>query len=163
MATQEKISGTEKARQYWRELIDASRLRDSGVWCDAEGIAVVLSCPVECVGYVAELDTHRESDTVSESNFMVAVDMLNAADPTREAFTVQRFSHSLVGWIDHVFVDTRNAAVCDVVNRISDALAAYPVLNEDHWCEHEWQRDHPDPGVCYSDAGDDCPCRESRA
>jgi hypothetical protein len=159
MAQGMRTSGVDYARGYWRELVNRSRDNAYGVWCDAEGIAAALSCPVECVGFVAELDTHRES----ESNFMVAVDMLNVADPTREAFTVQRFSHSLVGWIDHVFVDTRNAAVCEVVNRISDALAAYPVLNEHHWCEHEWQRDHPEPGVCYSDAGDDCPCRESRA
>lgn len=149
-------SGVHEARGYWYQLIDRSAMRDSGVVCNAQGIADALGCDIENVAYLALLDQPRDADTVTESNFMVAVDMLNAADPTGDAFTVQRWSHSLCGYIDHVFVDTRNEAVCAVVNDIADALASYPVLNEHHWCEHEWNVLHRD-GECHA-ATIECEC-----
>lgn len=154
-------SGVHEARGYWYQLMESSATYDSGVVCNAQGIADALSCEIKDVAYLAWLDTPRDADTVTESNLMVMVDMLNVADPSRESFTVQRWSSSYCGWIEHVFVDTRNAAVCEVVNDTRERLVDYPVLNEHHWVEHEWNVLHRD-GECYA-ATSECECGLPRA
>jgi hypothetical protein len=80
---------------------------------------------------------HRESDSLTRSNFTVLVERLEKVDPKGEGFTVERFSCSLVGWRDHLLVALTARQCLRVAVAAARALESYPVLDEDHWSNLE--------------------------
>lgn len=92
--------------------------------------------------------THRDADSVAQSNHEVLCERLTAADPEggaggSEHWDVLRCSHWAVGWCDHVIVDPTNEAVMRVIAECGAALADYPILSDDHHStlEHEWHEE----------------------
>jgi hypothetical protein len=63
------------------------------------------------------------------------------------------------GVICTLLVRADDAAALRVLQRIVSALADYPVLDDAHFYELEWDRAHPDgdAGACYSE-DEECPC-----
>lgn len=81
-----------------------------------------------CIGPVGQ---HRDSDLVEESNFAVACDRMRAVDPDEHDHEIHRFGHFAVGWVEEIAY--RPGSECErVANEIRDALAGYPILDEDH-------------------------------
>jgi hypothetical protein len=80
---------------------------------------------------------HRESDSLTRSNFTVLVERLEKADPAGKGFTIERFSCSLVGWRDHLLVAPHARHCLRVAVAAARALESYPILDEDHWSHLE--------------------------
>lgn len=82
------------------------------------------------------LSQHRDSDIIAQSNFESAVRMLTEVDPDSENFTICRFGHWAVGWMESIMVPINAPyeiiGLCeDIVNSINQ----YPILDRDHHSE----------------------------
>jgi hypothetical protein len=62
------------------------------------------------------------------------------------------------GVIETLLVRADDAPALRVLSRIIDALADYPVLDDVHCHEMEWDRAHPSDHECYSEDEMGCPC-----
>lgn len=62
------------------------------------------------------------------------------------------------GTISTLLVRADDWGALRCLKQIIDALADYPVLDDEDCSRREWEHDHPSEHECYSDAGDDCPC-----
>lgn len=82
------------------------------------------------------IGTHRDADTLTRSNWEVIKDDLLERFP--DAFIVFHTSHCLVGWYDHLAVDTSNDAAMEALAEWTRALESYPVASDEHWSELEW-------------------------
>jgi hypothetical protein len=80
--------------------------------------------------------THRDADTVTRSNWEVITRDVLAQYP--DSFLVFRTSHWAVGWYDHLAVDTSNESAMLLLAEWCCALADYPVADESHWSELEF-------------------------
>lgn len=103
----------------------------------------------------------RDADALTESNFEVIRDDLQHISP--EGVDVHHFSHWACGWYDRLYIRKDDAAQLRAVQAWINALADYPVADEDHFSELEWNRDHPGTydGECYCD-NDDCSVRKEQ-
>jgi hypothetical protein len=90
--------------------------------------------------------THRDADTVAESNHRTLVKMLSEVDPDEEHHGVMHCGHWAVGWYDHVLVDPNCDAVMRVVGESAAALADYPILSDDDHSALEMEQH--DAGEC---------------
>ena len=77
------------------------------------------------------LTRSRDSDTLAESNWQVALDRLGGESDTVE---IHRFGHWACGWWEALSVRKGSKAEAEATE-IESELAEYPVLNEDHWSE----------------------------
>jgi len=125
---------------------------------------------VECGFELVGVGMHRDSHPYEESNFMVASGMLDAdgdigrpweyGEDEYPIVGVAHFRHWAVGWVDELVyrpgVDPDTDAL---VLEIREALDRYPLLDEGHASELEWDANHPEDGVCYAEDYDDCPCQ----
>lgn len=102
---------------------------------------------------------HRDSDPLDRSNFTVIYDDLSTRFP--DSVDVVRFGHWAVGWVEEIAYDT-GSEVSEAVARWRDRLDSYPVADEEHFSELEWETDHPGDGLCYSE-DPDCGCGSERA
>ena len=82
------------------------------------------------------IGTHRDADTLTRSNWEVITRDLLERFP--DAFEVYHTSHWAVGWYDHLAVDTSNETAMLALAEWCAALADYPVANENHWSELEF-------------------------
>ena len=103
---------------------------------------------------VAPVSRHRDSDILTRSNWTVVTDRLDAimesddqlsgdwSDPFTGGecgpFEIVRERHCLVGWIEWVAIHPDAAALIQYALEVTEALEAYPVLNEDHFSESEY-------------------------
>lgn len=102
------------------------------------------------VGHILVASQHRDSDALTRSNYRVAVRrLLKAAGLEQfpsdadedESVPVYdwRASHWAVGWVEYLMVrPDAPEAVRAEAQAIADALADYPVLDEDDWSELEY-------------------------
>lgn len=123
------------------------------------------------VGDYLILAQHRESGTIDRSNWTIACEILSAQPwdeaklDGRPAAYHWRASHPCVGWIEYLCV--RQDAPPEIIEKARDIgkkLRDYPILNEDHHSELEWNevcdywagmsvRSRLD-AIQYSDSGD---------
>lgn len=130
---------------------------------------------------LAGFGIHRDSDPLAESNYSVAmrelarlagvdpvnIDWVGAPWRTGREFdpaddcpiAVARFGHWAVGWVQELVVRVDRPDLVELATQLSEYVAEqYPVLDDHHYIELEWQRNHPDDGECYSE-DPDCPCK----
>lgn len=107
------------------------------------------------------ISVHRESDTVSESNWIVAqremakvVATLPPFDLVEEDFEqgrpsprtegwvyTWRATHCLVGWVEYMMIrGDAPQAIIDAGHAITQRLYDYPVLDDDHHSELEYDQ-----------------------
>ena len=106
------------------------------------------------------LSRHRESDTVSESNWEVALrkiatlgvlgfptdgeerDEYGRIDPRSTGWSyVFRASHPLVGWVEYLLIrEDAPAELIKLGHEIDEKLQAYPILDENHHSELEFNQ-----------------------
>jgi hypothetical protein len=79
------------------------------------------------------LTRSRGSDTLTESNWQVALDRLGGESDT---VAIHRFGHWACGWWEALTVEKGSDAESEAL-AIESELEAYPVLDEDHWSEAE--------------------------
>ena len=85
--------------------------------------------------YFAFLGQHRDSDSVTRSNFMVALERLGGESDT---VRVVRESHWLVGWVEWIAIHESDTATTEAAEKMLSKLEGYPVLSDDHWGELEY-------------------------
>jgi hypothetical protein len=122
----------------------------------------------------------RREDALDDSNYDVAARMLNEVSSFGErcawpdwtaqdgtvypgvkyisGATATRHDAWPGGVIETLLVRIDDAPALRMLKSIIDALAYYPVLDDAHFSELEWERNHPSDHECYSEDGDDCPC-----
>tara|TARA_R100001086_G_scaffold852_1_gene423 strand:+ start:2806 stop:3303 length:498 start_codon:yes stop_codon:yes gene_type:complete len=81
---------------------------------------------------------NRDSEALTRSNFTVALRELERVDPEGEDFTTVSFSHWGPGWIELILVRPDTKAATEA-QEMSDALMDYPVLDESHFSELEYE------------------------
>lgn len=77
----------------------------------------------------------RDSDALERSDF---VSMLEAIGGESETVTVVRESHWLVGWVEWIAIHQDDDKALQLADEVQASLQDYPVVNEDHWSELEY-------------------------
>lgn len=85
--------------------------------------------------YYVFLGQHRDSDSVSRSNFTVGLRELGGES---ETVLVIRDSHWAVGWVETILIHQSDAKAIAAAQEMESALSDYPVLSDDHLSELEW-------------------------
>jgi hypothetical protein len=98
---------------------------------------------------------NREESACDDSNYEVAETILTAASSFGEVST--RYDAWPGGVIETLLVRADDAPALRELARIVDALSDYPILDDEHCSELEWDRAHPSDHECYSE-DEDCPC-----
>jgi hypothetical protein len=97
---------------------------------------------------------NREESAVDDSNYEVAETILTDASSFGEVST--RYDAWPGGLIETLLVRADDAPALRELARIIDALESYPILDDEHHSEMEWDRAHPSDHECYAD--DQCGC-----
>ena len=79
------------------------------------------------------LTRSRDSDTLTESNWICALKLLGGES---ESVVIHRFGHWACGWYE-VLAVAKGSPEFAIAEGIEKKLNDYPVLNENHWCEAE--------------------------
>lgn len=79
---------------------------------------------------------NRDSDALSRSNFICA---LEAVGGESETVVVVRESHWAVGWVEWIGIHESDTKALEIASDIVDKLNDYPVVNEDHWSNLEFE------------------------
>jgi hypothetical protein len=89
----------------------------------------------------------RDSDCLERSNFETALAILGGeSDDVR----VERFDHWAVGWIEEVYVRPDSEAYKIAVD-IEKRLQNYPVLDEEDYCQKEYEEASEVWANCYNE------------
>lgn len=113
---------------------------------------------------------HRDSHAYERSNLEVATEWLSSSGDIGRPWDdegadgplvgVAHFRHWAVGWVDELmYRPGEDEATDSLVSELRERLEQYPLLDEEHALMMEWEENHPEDGVCYSEDGDDCGCR----
>jgi hypothetical protein len=86
-------------------------------------------------GYYVFLGQHRDSDSLARSNFTCGLEAIGGESETVQ---VVRESHWAVGWVEWIAIHQDDEKALQIADEIKAALEDYPVVNEDHWSELEW-------------------------
>jgi len=86
------------------------------------------------------LSQHRDSDSLTRSNFTCALDKLGESKSCQWGETVQvvRENHWAVGWVEWIAIHESDLSAIDKANKMLNKIDEYPVLNEDHWSNLEF-------------------------
>lgn len=76
----------------------------------------------------------RDSSTLDRSNFECALDRLGGESDTVQ---VCRFEHWACGWFEIIIINPKSEQA-QIAKDIEEALKQYPVVNEGHWSELEF-------------------------
>lgn len=124
-------------------------------------LGTAYSVPEENTGWLVAYSQHRDSDSLTESNFRV---MVRSFDPEtqEEDWTITSLRNAFYGWVELLIVRPGSPAE-QVANKLTADMEDYPVLDEMDWSELEWEENHPEADdLCYSE-DDDCPCGREKA
>ena len=82
------------------------------------------------------LGRNRDSDLRTNSNWDCAIQMFKDAELDYDITCV---NHWACGWVEYLSVDINNKKAFKMGEEIEASLADYPVLNEEHLCEREYE------------------------
>jgi hypothetical protein len=86
--------------------------------------------------YFVFLGQHRDSDSLTRSNFICG---LKALGGESETIRVIRESHWAVGWVEWIAIHESDAAALSAASEIAENLEDYPVVDEMHWSDLEYE------------------------
>lgn len=93
-------------------------------------------------GYYVFLGQNRDSDSVSRSNFICALEALGGETGFDEGdvagVAVIREGHWACGWIEWIAIHETNEKALRAADKIMRDLEAYPVVSEDHLSQLEF-------------------------
>jgi hypothetical protein len=84
-------------------------------------------------GYYVFLSQNRDSDALTRSNFICALEQIGGN------VAVSHERHWACGWIETILIPQENTQALAVAQQILNKLEDYPVLNEDHYSELEYE------------------------
>lgn len=123
----------------------ATAIRKVTGW-DLDGYADARNWAGVATGPVGQ---HRDSEALDRSNFEVIYEDL--AERFGDDVDNASFGHWAVGWVEELAWNAGNTELATEVQRWEKALADYPVADDMHFSDLEWQDNHPREGECYSD------------
>jgi hypothetical protein len=85
--------------------------------------------------YSAGVGQSRDSDALERSNFAC---MLRALGGESWTVVVVSESHWAVGWVEWIAIHKADHAALTIADEIMGRLADYPIVNEEHYSELEW-------------------------
>lgn len=85
--------------------------------------------------YFVFLGQHRDSDSVTRSNFIRGLELIGGESETVQ---IVRERHWAVGWVEWIAIHESDAAALAEADSIAAALHDYPVVDEDHLSALEW-------------------------
>ena len=88
-------------------------------------------------GLVGWLTQNRDSEALERSNFESALEELGGESETVE---VHRFGHWACGWWE-IIAFKLNTPAHEIALKIQEGLDNYPVVNEEHFSEKEWNEE----------------------
>lgn len=94
------------------------------------------------------LKQHRDSDTLTRSNFRSALKALGGETDT---VLVVNEGHWAVGWVEWIAIHKDDHGALRKADEIMDSLEDYPVVNEEDWSELETEEANEVWAQCYSD------------
>lgn len=77
----------------------------------------------------------RDSDILTRSNWECILEEI----PESETVIIQRSNHFLCGWVDLLLIHESDQEAIDKGNEILKAEREYPVLNDDHFSQLEFE------------------------
>lgn len=86
--------------------------------------------------YFVFLGQHRESDSLSRSNYQRGLELIGGESET--VLTI-RERHWAVGWVEWIAIHESDEEALKKADAIAGRLEAYPVVDEDHWTALEWE------------------------
>jgi hypothetical protein len=138
-----------KAVPFAEELAEYSRESHEGASFHIDRRAF------EGLWYALPFSRTRDADAREESNFTVISNDLETRFP--ETVQSHSFGHWACGWYERLYVRKDDVAAILAAQAWADALAGYPVADEEHCSELEYERDHPNETDCYS-SDPECSC-----
>ena len=82
------------------------------------------------------LGQHRDSGSLTRSSFQTALKMLGGEG---DQVIVARSNHWAVGWIETIMVhESASKELLETAQEILHSLEQYPVLDDDHWSQLEY-------------------------
>lgn len=85
--------------------------------------------------YFVFLGQHRDSNALDRSNFECGLRELGGES---ETVLVVRKGHWAVGWTEWVAIHESDAEALEIADDLAGALTDYPVLDETHYSDLEW-------------------------
>lgn len=89
--------------------------------------------------YYSFIGQHRDSDTLTRSNF---IEGLKALGGESETVMVVREKHCLVGWVEWIAIHESDAKSLNLADNMLEELEDYPILNEDAFSNLEYEEYH---------------------
>ena len=86
--------------------------------------------------YYVFLGQNRDSDSLTRSNFECALTAIGGESDTVE---IVRERHWAVGWVEWIAIHESNTVALAKADAVLDKLEDYPVVNEDHWSNLEYE------------------------
>lgn len=87
-------------------------------------------------GYYVFLSQHRDSDSLTRSNFLCGLEAIGGESETVQ---VVREGHWAVGWVEWIAIHQDDERALEAADEVARRLEGYPVVNEDHWGQMEWE------------------------
>ena len=87
-------------------------------------------------GYYVFLSQTRDSEALTRSNFECALDQIGGVNDYAVIVTYER--HWACGWLETILIHKTNTSALEIAQKILDKLEDYPVLNEEHYSELEY-------------------------
>lgn len=96
--------------------------------------------PIDRRQYAVAYAQHRDSDTITRSNFRVILRAIGgeAADDHGDRVVVLRDRHWAVGWTEAIYVRLDAIAELETADRIVAGLEAYAIADEEDWSALEY-------------------------
>jgi hypothetical protein len=100
---------------------------------------------------VAPVACHRDSDTVTRSNWRVFLSQMDRAPDEDKSLAVfedeapyhiVKENHFLVGWVEWIAIHPLAAVHVRIAEDAARRLEEYPILDEDDWSELEHEEEN---------------------
>jgi len=85
--------------------------------------------------YYVFLSQHRDSDSLTRSNFISAMKRLGDESETVQ---IVHERHWAVGWVEWIAIHESDLSAIAKAQEMLDKIESYPVLDEDHWSNLEF-------------------------
>lgn len=131
-------------------------LKAHGKECDATWWARHDSREDPELWYVTPFSVNgRGGEPLEDSNYEVAQRLIEESAGMEIDYRVDLWPG---GSINTIIIRADDALAIRMVEELVGCLHNYPILDEEHYAEVQWEHDHPSSTECYSESGDDCSC-----
>ena len=87
--------------------------------------------------FIASVTHNRDSGALTRSNWEVFVKMLG--NENEDNYEIHRFGHWGPGWFEIILINPDNEQLIKIGNDIENALADYPVIDDEHFSRTEYE------------------------